>query len=307
MILSPTPNNSVKLLGLTVDFVRLLPQAILFALQQKILILYNSRTRLQPPKVRLERAWRFVQRFPVFFRIRAIYKNRFRSNWQNVVFSELLEELTDKAEGLVPSGVVHGQDVLQAALASERPLVVITVHSGLVRMALKALAGQGFDVAFLAVKKPDSDWLSSYELEKRVEVIIAGSSALFALRNALKRSKVVCSCVDFTVRQPGSLHHSLFVGNGLFAFARRLKANTVFCYCKVDRSGIVHIYFGCPTLDTDKVDIDTHVRNFISFVEGVAKISPVRQIVDSHSDQFRARMKQRLDRQARNRVKEGEH
>jgi hypothetical protein len=295
----------VKRLGLFIKLVGLFPQAILFVFQQKALYFYNSSTRSQPPYVRLERAWNFVQKFPVIFRIRAIYKNRFRSNWQNVIFSELLEDLTDNAEGLVPSTVVHGQDVLQMALVSDRPLVVCTVHSGLTRVVLKALAGQDVDIAFLAVKKPEPDWLSSYGLENNVEIVLAGSSALIALRNAFKRSKVVCGCVDFTVRQPGSFRHSLFVSDGLFAFARRLKANTVYCYCKVDKSGTVHTHFARPSLDTEKVDIDAHVRNFLSFIEGISEISPARQIVDSHSDHFRARMEQRHDRETRIRVKNG--
>lgn len=286
-------------MGKCSEFLSLAPGVAVGALARSIIVAKARRNRQLPPDEALKEALEFAHRNAFLFSRRSGLKNRFDTNWQNLVFNDALGAIQLRHPDFAPPTIIHGRDILKGAVASGRRLVMISVHTGLMESSMKVLDEEGCRIAFLRTRKPPANWLAPYRLTRRPNVILPDSDSLLLARKALKSGSVVYGCVDFTLKQSGSLISNRHVSLGLFEFARRNGASLLFSNARADAQGVVHTHFGQSTLIDSATDIFQFGQEFCDFVDATSAKLTDWSIVRTDSDPFRQRAEARAKRAKR--------
>lgn len=196
--------------------------------------------------------------------------NRYGIDWKNFAFMRLLALADTGHDRFVPDIRVVNDAALSGLTEKKARIVVVTIHSRVDTVMNRVFEERGIPYSVIAIATAPQRSSRLLGLKGTVDLIPLGDDALLIARKKLTAGRVLCTCADFTLREPATLYHDNYVAVGLFEFARKSKAQLVYAFTKVTEDGSVEISLARPTLDEEHAPPDALARDFVDFIRAMS-------------------------------------
>lgn len=218
-----------------------------------------------PARARFELGWQFIRKFQWLFRGRDLSGNRYSSDWKNYAFMRLLAILNNGTDRFVPSIQVYNEGALLQAIEDQVGIVVVTLHSRVHTVLSRVFEERGISHSVIANSLAVQVFSELLGLRGKVDLVRLGDSSLLVARKKLRAGRLIWTCADFTVREPGTLYHDIYVADGLFEFAKNCGARLVYAVSNVSEDGIVEVFLSRPSIDEERASPFALANDFVDF------------------------------------------
>lgn len=194
------------------------------------------------------------------------YKNKFRHEWRDILFLQVLHHLDSAGVGSVPKVAVRGFEIVRSAAAT-KPTMVVVVHSPVDAVLNRLFEEACISWITLAQRaEPARRKARLLGLSGPLEVVPQTSDALLALRRILAQRRAVCACVDFAYRPDRAVEANLLVSPALFDLAKRTGAAVVYAHTKVTDDGVIDVTCAAPRIDPSNTTPEAWAEDFAAWL-----------------------------------------
>lgn len=218
------------------------------------------------------RAWTFVHRLKWLFIGRQLYRNRFQTNWKNLMFIELVGAVKQHNPSFVPKLIIKNHQLLTDLVAQSSSIIVATIHTGTETSLNRMLEELGIKSSVIAASKNRPQRNSALiGLKGTVDIIARSGDTLLIARQKMREGMTICCCADFTIREIGTLYHDLYMATGLFDFAKWAGARIIYAIPTLSGTGEIIINLSKPNIDENNSTSAGLALDFIQFISTATK------------------------------------
>ncbi|MDQ6869124.1 MAG: hypothetical protein M3178_12265 [Pseudomonadota bacterium] len=208
--------------------------------------------------------WNFCRHYKFLFALGEYFPNRFHIPLQNFVFKNILEVVRTKYPAYKPNIRVRTSESISTLFNIEEKIIVVTVHTAISSIIIEILQELGIKSSFVMADASHRQvGVLGYN---KIDVILRSQDVFLIARRKLKEGRVICCCVD-----ERSIYNQLYVGIGIFDFAKIIDAKIIFFIPQISDEGEVFIYLAAINNTMEKLSSIDLAQDFVSFINATSE------------------------------------